>query len=129
MGCYVVGSAGSKEKIERLKNKFAFDDAFNYKEEQDLVTALKRGQNARCSASKHETPRENCSMWNDLTYSKFLDVVLPLIREGKIVYVEDIVEGLENAPAALLGLFSGRNVGKQALDLDSCLVVLEPDSH
>lgn len=50
-------------------------------------------------------------------YSKFLDVVLPLIREGKIVYVEDIVEGLENAPAALLGLFSGRNVGKQVIML------------
>lgn len=33
MGCYVVGSAGSKEKVHLLKNKFGFDDAFNYKEE------------------------------------------------------------------------------------------------
>jgi NADPH-dependent curcumin reductase CurA len=31
------------------------------------------------------------------------------------VYVEDIAEGLENGPAALVGLFSGRNVGKQVL--------------
>ncbi|KAJ0035970.1 hypothetical protein Pint_26318 [Pistacia integerrima] len=46
-------------------------------------------------------------------YSKFLEVVLPLIREGKIVYLEDITEGLENAPAALVGLFNGRNIGKQ----------------
>ncbi|GJX91103.1 NADP(+)-dependent 2-alkenal reductase-like protein [Tanacetum coccineum] len=36
-GCYVVGSAGTKEK-----NKFGFDEAFNYKEEQDLDAALKR---------------------------------------------------------------------------------------
>jgi NADPH-dependent curcumin reductase CurA len=48
-------------------------------------------------------------------YPKFLDVVLPYIREGKIVYVEDIAEGLESGPAALIGLYSGRNVGKQVV--------------
>jgi len=42
IGCYVVGSAGSQEKVDLLKNKLGFDDAFNYKEEQDLVAALKR---------------------------------------------------------------------------------------
>ena len=46
-------------------------------------------------------------------YQKFLDFVLPHIAEGKIVYVEDIAEGLESGPAALIGLFSGLNVGKQ----------------
>ncbi|CAH2051021.1 unnamed protein product, partial [Thlaspi arvense] len=46
-------------------------------------------------------------------YSKFLDTVLPFIRQGKITYVEDIAEGLEKGPAALVGLSSGRNVGKQ----------------
>ena len=48
-------------------------------------------------------------------YQKFLDGALPFIRERKIVYVEDIAEGLESAPAALVGLFSGRNVGKQVV--------------
>lgn len=48
-------------------------------------------------------------------YAEFLDFVLPHIREGKVTYVEDIVEGLENGPAALVGLFSGRNVGKQVV--------------
>ncbi|XP_030939844.1 NADP-dependent alkenal double bond reductase P2-like [Quercus lobata] len=42
MGCYVVGSAGSKEKVDILKSKFGFDEAFNYKEEHDLDAALKR---------------------------------------------------------------------------------------
>ncbi|KAG5569327.1 hypothetical protein H5410_059093 [Solanum commersonii] len=42
LGCYVVGSAGTKEKVDLLKNKFGFDEAFNYKEEKDLVAALKR---------------------------------------------------------------------------------------
>ncbi|KAF9663094.1 hypothetical protein SADUNF_Sadunf17G0002800 [Salix dunnii] len=40
-------------------------------------------------------------------YSKFLDFVLPCIKEGKIVYVEDITKGLESGPTALVGLFSG----------------------
>lgn len=48
-------------------------------------------------------------------YPKFLEFVLPHIREGKVVYVEDIAEGLENGPAALVGLYSGRNVGKQVV--------------
>lgn len=48
-------------------------------------------------------------------FPKFLEVVLPYIRQGKITYVEDIVEGLENAPAALIGLFRGQNVGKQVV--------------
>ena len=42
-------------------------------------------------------------------YPKFLDLVLPYIKEKKMVYVEDIVEGLESGPAALVGLFSSRN--------------------
>ncbi|KAG2615397.1 hypothetical protein PVAP13_3NG060400 [Panicum virgatum] len=41
-GCYVVGSAGSDEKVNLLKTKFGFDEAFNYKKEQDLDAALKR---------------------------------------------------------------------------------------
>ncbi|KAH9321726.1 hypothetical protein KI387_016365, partial [Taxus chinensis] len=41
-GCYVVGSSGSKQKVDLLKNKFGFDEAFNYREEPDLNAALKR---------------------------------------------------------------------------------------
>ncbi|XP_050212019.1 2-alkenal reductase (NADP(+)-dependent)-like [Mercurialis annua] len=41
-GCYVVGCAGSKEKVALLKDKLGFDDAFNYKEQTDLKSTLKR---------------------------------------------------------------------------------------
>tara|TARA_B110000196_G_scaffold86116_1_gene74607 strand:+ start:89 stop:1117 length:1029 start_codon:yes stop_codon:yes gene_type:complete len=37
------------------------------------------------------------------------------VKEGKIVYQEDIAEGLENAPETLLRLYSGKNIGKQLL--------------
>jgi NADPH-dependent curcumin reductase CurA len=46
-------------------------------------------------------------------YPKLLETVLPYIKEHKVVYVEDIVEGIEKGPEALVGLFSGRNFGKQ----------------
>jgi NADPH-dependent curcumin reductase len=34
------------------------------------------------------------------------------IREGKLKYREDIVEGLDKAPEAFLGLLEGKNFGK-----------------
>jgi NADPH-dependent curcumin reductase CurA len=40
-GCYVVGCTGSQGKVELLK-ELGFDDAFNYKEENDLKSSLKR---------------------------------------------------------------------------------------
>nr|GEY82510.1 2-alkenal reductase [Tanacetum cinerariifolium] len=48
-------------------------------------------------------------------YPKYLEMVIPLIKNGTINYIEDIVEGLENAPAALIGLYHGKNVGKQVI--------------
>ncbi|KAK4275560.1 hypothetical protein QN277_018618 [Acacia crassicarpa] len=51
-------------------------------------------------------------------YDKFLEMVIPQIKQGKIVYVEDIARGLESGPEALIGLFSGRNVGKQLIAVD-----------
>ncbi len=42
----------------------------------------------------------------------FLQEVAPLVRDGRIKYREDIVDGLDAAPSALIGLFEGRNFGK-----------------
>ncbi|HXQ14380.1 MAG TPA: NADP-dependent oxidoreductase [Caulobacteraceae bacterium] len=41
--------------------------------------------------------------------------LLAWVREGRLKYKEDIREGFENAPAALMGLFAGGNFGKQLL--------------
>jgi NADPH-dependent curcumin reductase CurA len=43
----------------------------------------------------------------------FLRDVSQWVREGGIKYREDIVEGLDNAPATLIGLLKGKNFGKQ----------------
>ena len=36
----------------------------------------------------------------------------PLVADGSLVYREDVVDGLENAPDALSGILTGRNFGK-----------------
>ncbi|XP_019174859.1 PREDICTED: 2-alkenal reductase (NADP(+)-dependent)-like [Ipomoea nil] len=163
-GCYVVGSAGSKEKVDLLKNKFGFDEAFNYKEEQDLDAALKRffpdgidiyfenvggkmldavllnmklhGRIAACGMISQYNLDKPEGLHNSFCliskririqgflvfdyyhrYPQYLDMILPCIKKGMVTYVEDVAEGLETAPAALIGLFSGRNVGKQVVTI------------
>ena len=46
-------------------------------------------------------------------YADFLRDVSQWIKDGKIKYREDIAEGLENAPAAFMGMLKGKNFGKQ----------------
>jgi NADPH-dependent curcumin reductase CurA len=45
-------------------------------------------------------------------FPEFLAEVGPLVRDGRLRYRETVVEGIENAPAAFLGLLRGDNVGK-----------------
>ena len=39
------------------------------------------------------------------------------LRDGKIHYRESIVEGIENAPKAFIGMLEGRNLGKQLVKI------------
>lgn len=51
------------------------------------------------------------SEFNDY-YPDFLRDVGAAISDGRVRYREDIVEGLENAPDAFIGMLAGRNFGK-----------------
>jgi NADPH-dependent curcumin reductase CurA len=42
----------------------------------------------------------------------FIQEVAPLVASGRIKFREDIVEGLDNAPEAFIGLLKGKNFGK-----------------
>lgn len=42
----------------------------------------------------------------------FLEQAAAWIADGRLKYREDVVEGLENAPASFIGLLEGRNFGK-----------------
>ncbi|HZK89775.1 MAG TPA: NADP-dependent oxidoreductase [Stellaceae bacterium] len=43
---------------------------------------------------------------------EYLGLAAPLVRAGQLKYREDIVDGIDNAPAAFIGLLQGRNFGK-----------------
>lgn len=45
-------------------------------------------------------------------WKSFHDDMAAWIRDGRVKYREDFVDGLENAPAAFQGLLQGRNFGK-----------------
>ncbi|CAD5163611.1 unnamed protein product [Musa acuminata subsp. malaccensis] len=161
-GCYVVGSAGSAQKVDLLKNKLGFDEAFNYKEEPDLTEALRsyfpkgidiyfdnvggamldaallnmrvHGRVAVCGMVSQHAVSDPKGISNLYTlvmkrirmegfiqsdylhlFPKFLPTIIDLYKQGRIVYIEDMNEGLENGPAAFVGLFTGNNVGKQVV--------------
>jgi NADPH-dependent curcumin reductase CurA len=44
--------------------------------------------------------------------TEWREMAVPLVADSSLVYREDIVDGLENAPDALTGILSGRNFGK-----------------
>ena len=53
-------------------------------------------------------------------FPAFLAEMTPLVRAGNVKFREDIVDGLDRAPSALIVLFEGRNFGKM-------LVRVSPD--
>ncbi|GMH11422.1 hypothetical protein Nepgr_013263 [Nepenthes gracilis] len=161
-GCYVVGSAGTNQKVDLLKNKLGFDEAFNYKEESDLDATLKRyfpegidiyfenvggamldavllnmrvhGRVAVCgmvTLHSYYDPEGIHNLFALITkrirmegflqsdylhlFPQFVEQVSSYYKQGKIVYIEDMNEGLESSPAALAGLFTGKNIGKQVV--------------
>lgn len=44
--------------------------------------------------------------------AEYLAMAAPLVRSGALKYREDIVDGIDNAPEAFIGLLQGRNFGK-----------------
>ena len=49
----------------------------------------------------------------------FVAEVAPAIADGRIVARETVVQGLDHAPAAFIGLLRGENTGKMIVDLSS----------
>jgi NADPH-dependent curcumin reductase CurA len=54
--------------------------------------------------------------FNDMR-DQFLRDMRMWMKEGRMKYEETIMEGIENAPAALIGLLEGRNTGKMLVRL------------
>ena len=52
-------------------------------------------------------------------YGEFLQAMGPWVSQGRIKFREDMVEGLENAPEAFIGLLEGQNFGKLVVRIAS----------
>ena len=48
---------------------------------------------------------------------EFTKKVTDYLKEGKIIYIEDFMDGIENAPAAFIRMLEGKNIGKQVVRL------------
>ena len=163
-GCYVVGTAGSQDKIDYIVKELGFDAGINYKTENigeaiaavcpngidvyfdnvggpvtDAVMenlALRAriaicGQISQYNLSEPEMGPRNIRMLNirQAKMEGFLvfqfanrhdegrQRIAQWIREGKLKYREDIVEGIENAPTAFIGMLRGENFGKMLIKI------------
>ncbi|HEU0231333.1 MAG TPA: NADP-dependent oxidoreductase [Burkholderiaceae bacterium] len=162
--CRVVGIAGSREKVDYLRNELGLDAAINYRAVTDLRAALSDAcpdgidvyfdnvggdiTQAALSLINHHARIVICgqtSQYNHPSESgRFAPELLiqrsalmqgfvvydyadrndeavarlgQLIRDGRLHYRENIIEGLENAPQAFIDLFDGKSFGKQLVRL------------
>ncbi|KAI8913321.1 NADP-dependent dehydrogenase [Gorgonomyces haynaldii] len=50
-------------------------------------------------------------------FARFLKDIPQWIKEGKLKYSENVVEGIENAPSAFINMLKGENTGKQVVKI------------
>jgi NADPH-dependent curcumin reductase CurA len=164
-GCYVIGSAGTDEKCQWLKEDLGLDVAINYKKGElraSLKAAAPKGidvyfENVGGEHLNAALPRMNalgriavCGMisaynnfgavsepvttLSNMIYNRvmmrgfvfyefeskraqFLEDMKGWIKQGRMKYRTTIVQGIEQAPTALIGLFTGANTGKMVVQL------------
>ncbi|KVI04568.1 Alcohol dehydrogenase, C-terminal [Cynara cardunculus var. scolymus] len=142
-GCYVVGSAGTSKKVELLKDKLGyfpegidiyFDNVGGAMLDAALANMRIHGRVAVCGMVSQTNRTDTQTFLNMFSviskrvtikgflqsdfvhlYARFLEDITGWYKQRKIVYIEDMNNGLESAPAAFVGLFSGKNVGKQVI--------------
>lgn len=163
--CRVVGSCGSDEKVDYLRNELGLDHAFNYKTSsirKELHVGLPEGidvyfenvggehldaalgqmrplgripvcgmisaYNNKGARSDGVTTLANM-IYNRVTMrgfvawefvdlrNQFLADMRQWISEGHMKYRETIMTGIDQAPAALIGLLTGENTGKMLVKL------------
>ncbi|RWW33745.1 hypothetical protein GW17_00001523 [Ensete ventricosum] len=135
-GCYVVGSAGSAQKVCYFPKgiDIYFDNVGGAMLDAALLNMRVHGRVAVCGMVSQHAVSDPKGVSNLYTlvmkrirmegfiqsdylhmFPKFLTSIIDLYKQGRIIYIEDMNEGLENGPAAFVGLFTGNNVGKQVV--------------
>lgn len=162
--CRVVGTAGSPDKVNYLRDEIGLDEVINYKTTDDLRAALDNAcpdgidvyfdnvggditqaalslinYHARIvicgQTSQYNHPSDSGRFAPELLiqnsarmqgfvvydYEDRNDEAITrlgqLIRDDRLHYRENIIDGLENAPQAFIDLFEGKSFGKQLVRL------------
>ncbi|KAL4581328.1 hypothetical protein LXL04_017542 [Taraxacum kok-saghyz] len=101
-GCRVVGSTGSREKVELLKDEFEYDDAFNYHKESDFDAAL----------AKYFP--NGIDLYLDNVGGKMLDCVLNHVNTGAHIVISGMMSQYNTIPTEREGVKNLLNmVGKK----------------
>jgi NADPH-dependent curcumin reductase CurA len=74
-------------------------------------------RNLALAIGKRLTLRGFIVLDHDDLYPEFMQVVGDWVREGRVVLHETVVEGLDNAVDAFLGMLRGKNIGKMVVKL------------
>uniref|UniRef100_A0A803M5L8 Alcohol dehydrogenase-like C-terminal domain-containing protein n=1 Tax=Chenopodium quinoa TaxID=63459 RepID=A0A803M5L8_CHEQI len=133
-GCYVVGTASTNQKVFPEGIDIYYENVGGKMLDAVLLNMRLHGRIIVCGMISQYNLEQSDGVHNLSVivskrirmqgfvvsdfyhlYPKYLEMILPLIKACKISYVEDIAQGLEAAPGALIGLFTGRNVGKQVI--------------
>jgi NADPH-dependent curcumin reductase CurA len=132
-GCHVVGIAGGKDKCHWLTSELGFDAAVDYKDGatyKALRAAAPKGidvyfDNVGVPSAHGPRGVPGLIVVKRLIMQGFIvmdymdqrDQALKdlqsWVASGKLKVQEDIINGLENTPKALIGLLAGENRGKR----------------
>ncbi|KAL4581329.1 hypothetical protein LXL04_017543 [Taraxacum kok-saghyz] len=100
-GCRVIGSTGSDEKVQLLKDEFGYDDGFNYHKESDFDAAL----------AKYFP--NGIDLYLDNVGGKMLDAVLNHVNTGARIVISGMMSQYNKIPAEREGVKNLLNmVGK-----------------
>jgi len=83
------------------------------------VTEPPRGPNLRPILFNRATVRGFIVSDHADRFADFIRDASGWVQAGQLRYREDIVEGIENAPRALIGLLRGENFGKRLIRVSS----------
>ena len=147
LNCKVVGIAGGIDKAQYVTEELKFDHCIDYKNEnvggeitKDVSKFLNKGARVPICGfiSKYNSPdiasEETpfhvlgglkpkpqhrffvVTEWLN-QFEKTTAILLEHIKSGDLKYKETITQGFENAPQALRDVLSGKNFGKQIIEI------------
>jgi len=102
----VIGSAGSAEKVALLKDRYGFDEAFNYKD------APVRTQLREVTPNGIDVYFDNVGGDHQDLRAEFEEIMTGWLSDGSVVFDETVVDGIGNAVDAFLDMMNGANTGK-----------------